>query len=502
MTARNILFATEPTVPLYSVADSGFTHLILGSVHIEQNPAMKVFRILNGPVSDISPLFRASDFSAWLDPLDAGTFPEGLRQASEQAFFFAEQPPLSDDLTVTVNAPGTSWTLTDNVSGNVYPMQMDPNGTFLSFNGAPLTTISNDPNAIASYEKSLNTKTFPAALQQAAGLPGDNSDYTVTKVAPQITGQPQWLITNTTNDFVWFVAMGSQEDPNAMVVRNYQDFWSPNLTTFMASLDPVTSAGIPIIVSLGGATDFQTWSVMGQYTQQSLVVIAELLDFLGPQSGVDFDYEQDGAASDITAMTQFTQGLQAALPGTQVTICPYGMTIDTLLQVWTNVGLDAIAWANCMNYAPTNEPASNASTFVKAIANNFGMQSAADAAPYVVIGFTANYTNGDGQKVYLTPEQLTETNKIKGCQSQVWLVTRPAGERLEFQAVSDSAIVSGLIAILMRIYSGRPARDIIATPPDFIGALGLDQHLSPTRSNGLHAMLRAIRAAAAASLAH
>lgn len=95
----------------------------------------------------------------------------------------------------------------------------------------------------------------------------------------------------------------------------------------------------------------------------------------------------------------------------------------------------------------------------------------------------------------------TEDSKIRGCQSQVWLITQPRGDRLDFQAVSDSAIVSGLIAILMRIYSGRPAREILDTPPGFIKAIGLDQHLSPTRSNGLHAMLRAIREAAAACAA-
>ena len=96
--------------------------------------------------------------------------------------------------------------------------------------------------------------------------------------------------------------------------------------------------------------------------------------------------------------------------------------------------------------------------------------------------------------------EKTEEQKIQGCQSQVWLVPRVVGDRLEFQAVSDSAIVSGLIAILMRIYSGRPAREILATPPGFIKAIGLDQHLSPTRSNGLHAMLAAIRNAAVAGI--
>jgi cysteine desulfuration protein SufE len=104
-----------------------------------------------------------------------------------------------------------------------------------------------------------------------------------------------------------------------------------------------------------------------------------------------------------------------------------------------------------------------------------------------------------GRQLPPFPEvEKTEARKIQGCQSQVWLLTHAEGERLEFQAVSDSAIVSGLIAILMRIYNGRRAQEILDTPPDFIGAIGLDQHLSPTRSNGLHAMLATIRKAAAA----
>lgn len=95
----------------------------------------------------------------------------------------------------------------------------------------------------------------------------------------------------------------------------------------------------------------------------------------------------------------------------------------------------------------------------------------------------------------------TEANKIKGCQSQVWLVTRHIGDRLEFDAISDSAIVSGLIAILRRVYNGRRAADIAVSRPDFIAGLGLDQHLSPTRSNGLHAMIGALRHAAVAATA-
>jgi cysteine desulfuration protein SufE len=95
----------------------------------------------------------------------------------------------------------------------------------------------------------------------------------------------------------------------------------------------------------------------------------------------------------------------------------------------------------------------------------------------------------------------TEDNRLRGCQSQVWFRTHSDGPRLEFQAISDSAIVSGLIAILMRVYSGRTAQDIVSTPPDFIQAIGLNEHLSPTRSNGLNAMIRAIKRAADESMA-
>jgi len=86
-----------------------------------------------------------------------------------------------------------------------------------------------------------------------------------------------------------------------------------------------------------------------------------------------------------------------------------------------------------------------------------------------------------------------DENKIRGCQSQVWFVASENDGRLEFRAISDAAIVSGLIAMLLRIYSGRPPQDILDTPPDFVEALQLQAHLSPTRSNGLASMLKAIR---------
>ena len=93
----------------------------------------------------------------------------------------------------------------------------------------------------------------------------------------------------------------------------------------------------------------------------------------------------------------------------------------------------------------------------------------------------------------------TDDNRIRGCQSQVWFVASQEDDRLNFRAISDAAIVSGLIALLLRIYSGRRADDILDTPPDFVSALGLEQHLSPTRSTGLHSMLEAIRGFAGAA---
>lgn len=90
----------------------------------------------------------------------------------------------------------------------------------------------------------------------------------------------------------------------------------------------------------------------------------------------------------------------------------------------------------------------------------------------------------------------TDDHLLQGCQSRVWLVSRLDAGRLHFDAISDSAIVSGLIALLMRVYNDRLPAEVLATPPDFVRAIGLEEHLSPTRSNGLRAMIGAIRLAA------
>jgi len=106
-----------------------------------------------------------------------------------------------------------------------------------------------------------------------------------------------------------------------------------------------------------------------------------------------------------------------------------------------------------------------------------------------------------GKRLPAFPEEWrTDERKLHGCQSQVWFHIQTEGDRLSFQAISDSAIVSGLIAILMRVYSERQPQDILDSPPDFIHAIGLDEHLSPTRSNGLGAMIQEIRRGARAVL--
>lgn len=99
-----------------------------------------------------------------------------------------------------------------------------------------------------------------------------------------------------------------------------------------------------------------------------------------------------------------------------------------------------------------------------------------------------------GRKLPPFPESCkTDEHRLHGCQSIVWIVPSGDASRLDFAAISDSAIVSGLVFLALRVYSGRPAPEILATEPDYIQAIGLAKHLSPTRSNGLAALLGFIR---------
>lgn len=92
----------------------------------------------------------------------------------------------------------------------------------------------------------------------------------------------------------------------------------------------------------------------------------------------------------------------------------------------------------------------------------------------------------------------TDVYKVPGCQSQVWFVARNENGRIHFEADSDAMIVRGLIALLLRIYSGRRPEEILATSPEFFDEIELGSHLSGSRANGLHAMVRRIQAYARA----
>lgn len=89
-------------------------------------------------------------------------------------------------------------------------------------------------------------------------------------------------------------------------------------------------------------------------------------------------------------------------------------------------------------------------------------------------------------------EWKTDENKISGCQSQVWLNFQMQDGKLHIDGTSDAAIVLGLVAIVLRVYSDQAPQDILNAKPDFIKDIGFSDHLSPTRSNGLHSMLRTI----------
>ena len=93
----------------------------------------------------------------------------------------------------------------------------------------------------------------------------------------------------------------------------------------------------------------------------------------------------------------------------------------------------------------------------------------------------------------LADEEKTDDKLLAGCQSQVWLYLEGNSDEVTIRANSDAAIVSGLIALLIQVYSGCSAQQIIDTEPFFIREIGLSDHLSPTRANGLHAMLGAIK---------
>lgn len=86
-----------------------------------------------------------------------------------------------------------------------------------------------------------------------------------------------------------------------------------------------------------------------------------------------------------------------------------------------------------------------------------------------------------------------ENNLIEGCQSRVWLHAEMNDGKIIFQAESDAVIVKGIIALLIRIFSGRTPDEILESDLHFVEKIGLTEHLSPTRSNGLVSMIKQIR---------
>ena len=103
-----------------------------------------------------------------------------------------------------------------------------------------------------------------------------------------------------------------------------------------------------------------------------------------------------------------------------------------------------------------------------------------------------------GRKLPSIPDEYqNDSYKLSGCQSTVFFVAKKTEEDLiMFKAQSDAAIVQGLVALILRVYSGRSAKEIINTSPDFLRQIGLDKHLSPTRKNGLASMISKIKLSA------
>ncbi len=98
-----------------------------------------------------------------------------------------------------------------------------------------------------------------------------------------------------------------------------------------------------------------------------------------------------------------------------------------------------------------------------------------------------------GKKLAVYPEEFRSDDlKVRGCQSQVWLHANLDQGRIQFQADSDALIVKGLVALLVEVYSNSTPDDILSASVDFIKVLGFESNLSPSRANGLYAMIKQI----------
>jgi cysteine desulfuration protein SufE len=99
-----------------------------------------------------------------------------------------------------------------------------------------------------------------------------------------------------------------------------------------------------------------------------------------------------------------------------------------------------------------------------------------------------------GKNLPLIQEEFkTDDNVIKGCQSKVWLKGEQKDDKIAFTADSDAILTKGIIAILIRVFSNQKSSDILNADMDFIDEIGLKEHLSPTRANGLVSMIKNIK---------
>ena len=98
-----------------------------------------------------------------------------------------------------------------------------------------------------------------------------------------------------------------------------------------------------------------------------------------------------------------------------------------------------------------------------------------------------------GDQEPLPEEYKNDSNLIEGCQSRVWLQADLVDGKVQFRAESDALIVKGIVSLLIKVYSGHTPDEILEVEPYFVEAIGLKEHLSPTRSNGLLAMIKQMR---------
>jgi cysteine desulfuration protein SufE len=133
-----------------------------------------------------------------------------------------------------------------------------------------------------------------------------------------------------------------------------------------------------------------------------------------------------------------------------------------------------------------NEPLSSLVETEQELVDEFGLFDSWDDKYEYIIDM--------GKKLPRLDEQYKkDENKIRGCQSQVWLVAEEKDGRIWFKADSDAMIVKGLISMLVRVFSGRMAEEIIEDKLDFIRQIGMTSHLAQTRSNGLLSMVKQIK---------